>query len=308
MRALLRLATVLLVVVFACLNLGHANSFLPLGYVGGGGSPPSYTGPGDLATFTAFYSFRCYNQAKATPGTTKVVNLTRASDSTSMDIVCKNTGDFDTATASTFCAATTCTGWFYDQVGSLDLSSAVDTFPTLTFNCINTSLPCWLGAGANNVYMVSPATYTPTQDVASIYAIAERQSGSTNSDVIMTYNGIGGAYLKTRGSVANNWTAIDTTTGACINITASDGTAHLAIYEVNGASSSIAIDGGTASTGTCTGDHTITGRAGSFWGNTSAPSDELNIYEIGFKDSATVWTGTEQTNLHTNASSYWGTP
>lgn len=307
MRPPLQLAAALFIVGLACLNLGRANSFLPLGSVGITAAPPAYTGPGDLATFTGFYSFRCYNQAMAT-GSTKVINITRASDSTSTDIVCKNTGDFDTATASSFCNSTTCTGWFYDQVGGgLPLSSPVDTFPTLTFNCINTSLPCWKATGSGNIFMMSAASYTPTQTILSIYSVAYRASGSTAAIPFMQVNGSLGNYFRSRGGVADNWQAVSGgVDGNCINVTATDGAAHLGIFIGAAGSSTFAIDGGSAGTGTCTGT-TSAGRIGSFAGQTSS-TDEARIYEEGFKDSATSFTGPEQANLHTNVSAYWGTP
>lgn len=65
-------------------------------------STGGYIGPLDIVpSATAFYSLRCGSSALAT-GTTKVVNVRRASDNATQDIVCLSNGNFDSATASAF--------------------------------------------------------------------------------------------------------------------------------------------------------------------------------------------------------------
>ena len=58
-----------------------------------------YVGPGDIVSgATAWYGLRAYNLAYTT-GTNKAINIRRASDNTTMDIVILTSGDLDTATA-----------------------------------------------------------------------------------------------------------------------------------------------------------------------------------------------------------------
>jgi hypothetical protein len=80
----------------------------------------AYRGPGDIVPgATAYYGLRAYNAAYAAPGTNKAINVRRASDNTTADIVILPTGSLDTATAKTFCAATICyVARWYDQTGN----------------------------------------------------------------------------------------------------------------------------------------------------------------------------------------------
>jgi hypothetical protein len=78
-------------------------------------APSSYTGPGDLKTFAFWGGFRAYSAATAG---TKAVQLQR-SDSTVTDINTLADGSFDTASAATFCTATTCkVRILYDKSGN----------------------------------------------------------------------------------------------------------------------------------------------------------------------------------------------
>lgn len=64
---------------------------------------PSYTGPGDIvSSATAWYGLRGYSAAYATPGTGKSVNVRRASDNATQDIVILTNGNLDTASYNTF--------------------------------------------------------------------------------------------------------------------------------------------------------------------------------------------------------------
>lgn len=76
---------------------------LPL--LGAGGTPSSgFTGPGDIKATgtTPWYGLRGYTAAYAAPGTGKSVNIRRASDNATQDIVILANGDIDLAGYNTF--------------------------------------------------------------------------------------------------------------------------------------------------------------------------------------------------------------
>ena len=79
----------------------------------------AYVGPGDIVSgATAWYGLRAYSAAVAATGTQKAINIRRASDNTTKDILIRKKRQSRSPTASTFCASTTCyvTKW-YDQSG-----------------------------------------------------------------------------------------------------------------------------------------------------------------------------------------------
>ena len=91
---------------------GHAQMapWQPLVLIPAPGAP-SYTGPGDVVSgATAWYGLRAYNAAYAT-GSNNAVNIRRASDNTTSNIVILANGSLDTVTAASFAGTdATCTG------------------------------------------------------------------------------------------------------------------------------------------------------------------------------------------------------
>lgn len=71
--------------------------------------PPAYTGPGDIVSFTYWGGMRAYSAAVAATGTQKSINVRRASDNATQDILILTSGALDTASALTF-AGTDVTG------------------------------------------------------------------------------------------------------------------------------------------------------------------------------------------------------
>ncbi len=121
----------------------------------------SYTGPGDIVAFTAWYGLRAYSAAKCGTACCRVV---RASDSTQIDINSAADGSLDAATLATFLAATT--GKFvtwYDQVGSNDLTQGTDgNRPAVTANAVNTSYGATFDGGSGTV-LVTGSNFNLTQ-------------------------------------------------------------------------------------------------------------------------------------------------
>ena len=112
------------------------------------GAYNAYVGPGDIVSgATAWYGLRAYSAAVAATGTQKAINIRRASDNTTKDILIRKSGNLDTPTAATFCASTTCyvTKWYDQSGGGHDMTQATAANqPELILSALN-GLPAILG-------------------------------------------------------------------------------------------------------------------------------------------------------------------
>ena len=289
-------ASYLALAVSALLAIGSVNAlaqfFSPPSILPSGG--PTYVGPGDIVSFVDWYGWRCYSAAKAT-GSTKIAHLTRASDSTSIDIVCLSNGNPDKATADSFCNATTCTGWWYDQAGGNDASnhSGGTGFPTYKSVCQN-SLPCFDGNGstfnmssASNVSIVGGGA-------ATMVGVASKLSSGFNN-VIQVANGNNRIRANTTG---NQWVVTYTTS---FGVTAADSTMHTSLYTIDGSGNTVVrIDSTEA---THTGSFNGTAGVMQIMGNGTAETYEVEAGYIG-----TNLSSTQRTNLSTNEKNFWATP
>jgi hypothetical protein len=99
---------------------------------------PPYLGPGDTTSnvATAWYGLRGYTWAISSPGTAKAVNVRRASDSTTKDIVVLSTGSLDVASAASFAgtdATATCsTSGSSTTLSCTSASSTPNTFDPIS--------------------------------------------------------------------------------------------------------------------------------------------------------------------------------
>ena len=149
------------------------------------GSVSGYAGPGDLVSGAAmWWGLRAYSKAMAVAGI-PAINVRRASDNTTTDIVLLNNGNLDVATAATFCASTTClVTEMYDQTGHG--YHAIETFApfqsTLTFSCLGT-LPCLTLGDSNDVGSVTNSS--AVWPVGTWSAVAERTALFTSTLLIL---------------------------------------------------------------------------------------------------------------------------
>jgi hypothetical protein len=299
-------ALIALVWLWAVPALAKPN-LLPLMGVGGKTGTVTYTGPGDIVSFTAWYGLRAYSQAIVTAGTQALVNLQRTSDSHTCDIIvsasgglgntanCSTGGDNGTA-AATWCNATTCNVLIaYDQTGGGRPMNNYDTAQPLIFNCFG-SLPCiQLSSGH---YLQTTGNYTPATGVVSISAVGERSTGTNGFMIVLTEDGgTSGNQLVTKAS-SNAW--VMGPAGLGITGTASDAAVHAANGVINGGSSALNIDG-TETTGTVNGV-TSAGQIAI----AGAAANVLEEGEWGFLDNSAVSSGT-RTSLCHNQYLYWTT-
>ena len=261
------------------------------------GAYNAYVGPGDIVSgATAWYGLRAYSNAVAATGTQKAINIRRASDNTTKDILIRKSGNLDTPTAVTFCASTTCyiTEW-YDQTGNgwnVTQSTNADQ-PQLVFGCLNGN-PC-ISSGSSQL-LTYASNITPTSGTMSFSAVAYQASAS--SFYIIRWAGSNdNNYF---GAInANTWRLVG---GASNNFyaTASTGAWHAGQAVMNGASSVQNIDG-TETTGSAVGNFA---------------SNPLNIAQNGGSIGeitevgawvSTVFTSSNRSILCHNQYLYWGT-
>ena len=264
----------------------------------GGGA---YSGPGDVVSgATAWYGLRAYSLATAGG---KSINITRASDSTSRDINTLANGNFDTATASTFCNATTCTvNTMYDQTqgnhctaASCDLASGNGN---LIFNCLGTH-PCvqFLTAG---LFIISSNNITPASNsILTLEAVAaETLSSASGANLLFTEN-------TSTANTLSNPTGVSylmNLGGSAISKAITQNAFNAIIGVINsGASASVLNVSGSETTGTITKSTTAnTPEVASF------NSANFEIIEVGFWDTV-AFSSTQRTNMCHNAFTYWGT-
>lgn len=285
------------ILIWAALLCGSANAQMMQAAVNGKKIAPSYVGPGDIVSGAlGWWGLRAYNAAFAASGTSKAINITRASDSTSVDIAILTTGKLDTATAATFCAATTCTiPVMYDQTGNGHNLTPTFTAPTLTFNCVNTNLPCVNHIVATDSFDTSTPVLASSATVSAV--------GLRNSSVLVhilvngSYNGI--KYMTTTDtvllSVAGNnitATAVDSSWHALHGVMDSTSTSYINVDGVSGTPA--ATVGGNGNGPLQMGDPATANLAGK-WG------------EKGWWDGIQFSSG-QLSSMHTNQSAYWGTP
>ncbi len=269
----------------------HANASSTL--LRAGGTIAAYVGPGDLVSFDAWCGLRAYSAATAG---TKSIRIQRASDSALTDISTLATGAFDTATASSFCNATTCTATkCYDKVGTIDLTAASQ--PSLVFNCVNTSLPCLQStSGSFNMFSSS---HTPTGAVVNFSFVSNRSSGTGQTLPLSDFNPSATTII---GGSANQLKMVGFISGV-LTSTASDATWHAYNATCNGASTAANVDG-TVTTGSVT-----CGAAGGGWGWQGAASTTLLWAEGGvLHNGGTAWSTGNRSALQGNQKAYWGTP
>lgn len=133
---------------------------------------PTYTGPGDITTYTVWYGFRAYNAAKAAANVS-IADLRRTSDNASCTLKAKINGDAD-LDAGTICNSSTQTvvGWLTRGT----FTGAAISGTSLTFSGLSGSASSGdeiIGTGVSpettivGSCTVSPCTITPSQTVST---------------------------------------------------------------------------------------------------------------------------------------------
>jgi hypothetical protein len=283
-------------------SAAHASSVTPQiggGFAMDGGVAASfyYVGPADIAAASSCYSLRACSHASAIRGG-KAINITRASDSTSRDINVLARGNLDVATATTFCASTTCTiAKWYDQTGNGNDSPNTGTSATLHLSGGSNGLP--YADFTNTAVGYTPAaTFTAS---AVSYSIVSFQTSSASGNIMGGQSAL--SYGEVAGGNGNTWSLYN---GAPIlTAAAADNAWHAGQFVSNGAASNgiINIDGadtiGTIGSRQWSGTPLFIGNDGS--------GDLAGGYIAEALFSEAALTFAQRIALSNNEHNYWGT-
>jgi hypothetical protein len=244
-----RILSIVALLVFPSVD-AYANSS-NFSLLGASSATSSYVGPGNLASYKAWYGLRAYNTNVATTGNMPIANFLRISDSHTCDITvapdgsggigntanCSTPGD-NGQTASAFCNATTCTlATLYDQTGHgfpIAQTTAANQ-PPIVFNCVGTK-PCWQMTSAT-IGLITVGTYTPATGVLTWSIIADRTVGTGVVRWLQANT--------TANSISSGGANVVVLEANSVTFSAamSDNHLHAITAVVNGASSVINIDG-----------------------------------------------------------------
>jgi hypothetical protein len=288
-------------------------------------SGAAYSGPCDVVSSPiAWWGLRACSGTQASAGatTTKVLDVAGSSTG-SCTIFLKGDGtgnlDFSTAGAggignqcllgaTTFCTVTntSCLALkLYDLSGATNcgvltvacpLTQGTTALqPTLTFNCLNTTLPCLTFVRASNQTLVNSNSVASVVPVWTVSFVAERTGSLTSFNDVYTTAGVQIGF--------NNANSGQFFAGNVVNITGVADNAFHAIQAIdNNASSIFYVDGtsnGSLNTGNSTQQTNYT--IGSNGGGNSLDGKwtELGIWGSGF-------TAPNQSAMNSNQHTYWG--
>jgi alpha-L-arabinofuranosidase B-like protein len=198
-----------------------------------------YTGPGDTKSgANEFWGVIAYTNALIG---NNLFELQRASDNTKQTIVSVAGGGPDTATATTFCAATTC-GFskFYGQVNGQDCVQATQANETVYTASASGTLPGSTQTGvegcAANIVTLLTEPYT--------IILAGKRTATGLKNIITGVSG--NRYLMLGTTSADTWSfAADTITTP--TLTATDNAFHAVQIIYNSTTSNATVDGSTGS-------------------------------------------------------------
>jgi hypothetical protein len=261
-------------------------------------SVAAYVGPGDLVSgATAWYGLRAYSAAVAATGTQKAINIRRASDNATTDILILPNGNLDVVTAAAFLASTT--GFLttlYDQTGNG--LNAVQATPSSQPQLILS------GMGPLPVMKMAPSVMLcatnplAAASVFSISAVAIRTANVTGYSGIMG-GGSSGAYFTNAVNTAMTYQSAFIATAP-----ATHSVWHATQFIFTGGANSLVAVDGVDGTPANAGSGNM-GR-GIQVGESNGNAMTCNVAEAG------LWSGNftaaQRTPMQANQKAYWGTP
>lgn len=266
-------------------------------------SAATFTGPGDIVSGAImWYGLRGYSAAVAATGTQKAVNIRRASDSATSDIVILTTGDLAVATATTFCNATTCfVTKIYDQSGANKCSAAACDVSQATA-AQQPQLLLSGGAAAGKPYikfvrassqvLISGAPSVTAQPY-SISVVATRTGSVTSFQNLVGSANIVIAFTTSANTMSGYAGAV------APSIAAADSAWHAGNVNITNAAGVIYVDGANASGNPSTG----------VLGTTAINISQTNFLEGGIEEGG-IWNvgfaAGDAGSMNSNQHTYWG--
>ena len=283
-----------------------------------------YVGPGDCASYTAWWGLRAYSAAVAATGTQAAVDLRRVSDSATCTALIGTSGDLD-LTVGTPCGGSTVTAWIgastatvskiYDQTnGSACSAASCDLVQATTSRQPQLLLTGGGGSGTrpylsknagNDGAMVGANNFIPNAAFEmSLSIMASRNTSNTSRFLRSNSNGgTDGIGMTTIGGT-EAWGL-----SGCL-VAATDSVWHAG----NGRAANGVINGTTFNVdgveGVCItsiGDNAGVGAPPQILNPVGIGAAVMLFGEGGFADNA-LWSSGLRTSLCHNQRLYWGTP
>lgn len=275
----------------------------------GGAGAPAYTGIGDIKSFYAAWGTRAYSSATRGNKLVNVCNSTGGVDVGCADMLSDaSTGAIVPQTINGLsCPAANCTiKIWYDLTGNTNCSAnacdqvqaTVANRVTLTASAIGTKT-CGVSSNASQLYATANSLTSQAQPVSATL-VAKWASTSGNQ---LAFGALSGGPGAGYGMATPNFALYGST---IVNGSAADTSPHAIQYIFNTASSFVVVDSTTGSTST-SGGVALSGATALFadaFGQSMASGGI--ICETGIAVGA--WNGTDTSNMHTNQSTYYGTP
>ena len=277
----------------------------------GAGFHQTYVGIEDIyGQAIGVWSLRAAS-ASAAAAQRKAIQLTRASDSTTMDIHVLTSGDLDVASATTFLSGTTgVISIWYDQSGNgyHHTVPSGQAGPAFTFNAIG-SLP-----GATFDGSTTCLTYQagiPNVNKPTTYAIfATPQMAATHNINYTTIDSVGGGQqgFQVDGFGSNAFYGFNGGVPSPANIAITNNAAHAVQYLQSGASSSANIDGTTTALNFSSSVNPQVGLADAVGCTIAGTTGPYSNFFKGllFEQGVFAFDGTAQyANANSNQTNYW---
>ena len=280
---------------------------------------PSYTGPGDTVSFTAWYGLRAYSAAVAAAGTQPLIRIRNTATSELCDVLVAITGGMGLTsnctgagagqTVSSFCGGVDCkVQTVYDQVaGNVCAGSTTcNIVQTTTANqpalSAADSYMAIISTGSTAVNMTSATTYTPNA------AATMTLMGVGNISNVAAANifGVARNEINRANIVSGNWVLTGGGAGKTVG-GLTEGAWHTAVGVMDGSHANSWMCAST-SCGTPVGSAapTVVTTANKIQLAVIVNTATVNKWrEGGVKDNYAA-TGSEASALNVNSSAYWG--
>lgn len=255
----------------------------------------SYTGPGDIVSFSSWYGLRCY--ATAYSGNVAAVWDSATGTTVETLLTCSSGGTINQTInpLSTTCTVGCVVKTLYDQAGGgFDLTqSTLANMPTYTANCVGTTKPCMSFISAQ--LLVAGSGWAQFGSL-SFSMVAERTSGFNAFTDVLGTSPNGNVQFGFYSSAATSFLF----GGTVATVVTTDSAFHGMQGLINGASSKINIDG-TSNTVSAGGSSVASDAL--CMGKCTNGGNPFNVTEAGAAngDISAFFAA-----LNTNQHAYWG--
>jgi hypothetical protein len=272
------------------------------GWYGPPAAAPSYTGPGDIYSFSVWFGLRAYNAAYASPGTNPAIDIVDQAGANPLTVKILSTGNLDVASIATWVTAHSVTTIYitkvYDQTGGGNhvTQATLANMPQLQLNAIGTlPLILFTTIGQN---LLSAASFTQTSPMTASTVAMRNPANSSNFDFVISDDFTAGGFGFLNGAnTAGMYSAQD-------SVTATDGSLHALQYLSSSAANTCFVSSdGTNGTTVVGAMGNWNGKIGFGTNNTVAFSHQGTIGEAGIASGNQT---SHNATMNSNQHAYWG--